>query len=56
MRKFRWRNVPLVVVGAAVWVELFLRWPLEAVVLLLAVGGWWDYMRRRGKLKPPSSY
>jgi hypothetical protein len=48
--------VPLVVVGAAVWVELFLRWPLEAVVLLLAVGGWWDYMRRRGKLKPPSSY
>ena len=46
--------VPLVVVGAVVWMELFLRWPLESVVLLLALGGWWDYMRRRAKLKPPS--
>jgi hypothetical protein len=46
--------VPLVLVGAAVWMELFLRWPLEAVILLLALGGWWDYFRRRAKLKPPS--
>jgi hypothetical protein len=45
--------VPLIVVGAAVWMELFLRWPLEAVIVLLALGGWWDYVRRRAKLKPP---
>ncbi len=40
-------------VGATVWMELFLRWPLEAVIVLLAMGGWWDYMRRRAKLRPP---
>jgi hypothetical protein len=34
--------------------ELFLRWPLEAVILLLALCGWWDYQRRRAKLRPPS--
>lgn len=46
-----WTVVGLVA-GAAVWFELFLRYPLYAVVLLAAIGGWWDYMRRRSKLKP----
>ena len=54
MRNFKWWSVPLVVVGAAVWLELFLRWQLESVVLLLAILGWRDYQRRRAKLKPPS--
>jgi hypothetical protein len=54
LRNFRWWSVPLVVVGAVVWLELFLRWQLESVVLLLAILGWWDYQRRRAKLKPPS--
>jgi len=53
VRNFKWWIVPLVLVGAAVWMELFLRWPLESVILLLALGGWWDYMRRRAKLRPP---
>jgi hypothetical protein len=53
VRNFKWWMVPLIVVGAAVWMELFLRWPLEAVIVLLALGGWWDYVRRRAKLKPP---
>jgi len=47
-----WRVVVAVAVGAAVWIELFLRYPLYSVVLLAAIGGWWDYMRRRSKLKP----
>jgi len=54
VRNLKWWIVPLAVVGAAVWIELVFHWPLEAVVLLLALGGWWDYMRRRAKLKPPS--
>ena len=44
----------IVLVGAAVWLELFLRWPLESMVLLLAGGGCWDYLRRRRKLNPPT--
>ena len=50
--RVNWRAAIAVVVGAAVWLELFLRYPLYAVVLLAAIGGWWDYMRRRSKLKP----
>jgi hypothetical protein len=53
LRNFRWWSVPLAVVGAAVWLQLFLLWPLESVVLLVALMGWWDYQRRRAKLKPP---
>jgi hypothetical protein len=54
VRKVNWWAVLVVLVGAGVWLELFLRWPLESVVLLVAIGGWWDYQRRRAKLKPPS--
>jgi hypothetical protein len=53
MRHFKWWIVPLVIAGALVWLELFLQAPLYAVVLLLALLGWGDYMRRRAKLKPP---
>jgi hypothetical protein len=53
VRKVKWSVVAACLVGAWVWFELFLRWPLESVVLLVAVGGWWDYQRRRAKLKPP---
>lgn len=53
MRNVKWWAVLAFVAGAVVWLELFLRWPLESVVLLAAVGGWWDYQRRRAKLKPP---
>jgi hypothetical protein len=53
VRNVKWWVVVAVVVGAAAWLELFLRWPVESVVLLVAVGGWWDYQRRRAKLKPP---
>jgi hypothetical protein len=53
VRKINWWAVLVVLVGAGVWLELFLRWPLESVVLLVAIGGWWDYQRRRAKLKPP---
>ena len=52
MRKIKWWVI--VLLGAVVWLELFLRWPLEAIVLLVAIGGWWDYQRRRAKLHPPS--
>jgi hypothetical protein len=48
----RWPTVLALIVGGAVWLELFLRYPLYSVVLLAAIGGWWDYMRRRSKLKP----
>jgi hypothetical protein len=51
VRYIKWGAI--VLVGAAVWVELFLRWHLESVVLLMAGAGWWDYMRRRRKLRPP---
>ena len=51
MRKLKWWGI--VLPGTVVWLELFLRWPLEAIVLLVAIGGWWDYMRRRAKLHPP---
>lgn len=54
VRKINWWAVLVVLVGAGVWLELFLRWPLESVVLLVAIGGWWDYQRRRSKLKPPN--
>ena len=54
MRNVKWWSVLLVLLGAAVWLELFLSWPIGSVVLLVAVGGWWDYQRRRAKLKPPS--
>jgi hypothetical protein len=50
--RVNWRAAIAVVGGVAVWLELFLRYPLYAVVLLAAIGGWWDYMRRRSKLKP----
>lgn len=53
MRRFKWWMVPVVVLGALVWLEFFLQWPLEAVVLLMAFLGWGDYMRRRAKLNPP---
>jgi hypothetical protein len=53
VRKVNWMFVLVVVVGTAVWLESFLRWPLESVLVLLAIGGWWDYQRRRSKLKPP---
>ena len=52
MPDVRWWMVLLVLGGAAVWLVLFLQWPLEAIVVLVAVGGWWDYQRRRSKLKP----
>ena len=52
MRKLKWWGI--VLAGAAVWLELFLRWQLESILLLIAIGGWWDYMRRRAKLHPPS--
>jgi hypothetical protein len=48
----RW-VVNAVLLGAVVWLQLFAEWPVESVVLLAAVGGWWDYQRRRAKLKPP---
>ena len=47
-----WPVVLGVIAGAAVWLELFLRYPLYSIILLAAIGGWWDYMRRRSKLKP----
>jgi hypothetical protein len=50
--RVNWRVVIGVIAAAAVWLELFIRYPLYSVVLLVAVGGWWDYMRRRSKLKP----
>jgi hypothetical protein len=53
VRNVNWLGVLLVVVGGAVWLEAFLRWPLESVIVLIAAGGWWDYQRRRSKLKPP---
>jgi hypothetical protein len=53
VRNVKWWVVVAVLAGAMAWLELFLRWPLESVVLLAAVGGWWDYQRRRAKLKPP---
>lgn len=53
VRNLKWWVVLAFVVGAVVWLELFVRWPLESVVLLAAVGGWWDYQRRRAKLRPP---
>jgi hypothetical protein len=52
VNRTNWTRVAAVLIGAAVWVEVFLRYPLYAVILLAAVGGWWDYMRRRSKLKP----
>jgi hypothetical protein len=51
VRKVKW--LLIVPVGAALWLEMFLWRPLEAVILLLAIFGWWDYMRRRAKLRPP---
>ena len=51
MRYVKWGAI--VLVGAVAWLELFIRWPLESVILLLAAGAWWDYMRRRAKLRPP---
>ena len=53
VRNVNWWAVLAVLVGAVVWLLLFLEWPVESVVLLAAVGGWWDYQRRRAKLKPP---
>jgi hypothetical protein len=52
VRHVNWIAVVLVIVGGAAWLELFVRDPLYAVILLAAVGGWWDYQRRRSKLKP----
>ena len=43
--RVNWRVVITIAVGAAVWLELFLRYPLYSVVLLAVIGGWWDYMR-----------
>lgn len=54
VRNAKWWNVLVVLLGTLGWLELFLRWPMESVVLLVAIGGWWDYQRRRAKLKPPS--
>jgi hypothetical protein len=53
VRQFKWWMLPVVLVGALVWLELFLQRPLEAVILLVAIMGWGDYRRRRAKLKPP---
>lgn len=53
MRQFKWWIVPVGLVGVLVWLDVFIQWPLEGVVLLLAFLGWSDYMRRRAKLKPP---
>lgn len=53
VRRFKWWTVPVVIVGILLWLELFLLRPLESVVLLLALLGWGDYLRRRAKLKPP---
>jgi hypothetical protein len=52
VNRVNWLLVLAAIAGAAVWLEFFLRYPLYAVVLLAAIGGWWDYMRRRSKLKP----
>jgi hypothetical protein len=52
VNRVNWRFVLAVLAGGAVWLELFLRYPLYSVILLAAVAGWWDYMRRRSKLKP----
>jgi hypothetical protein len=49
----KWWAVLALAAGAVLWLELFLGWPVESVILLAAVGGWWDYQRRRAKLKPP---
>jgi hypothetical protein len=53
VRRFKWWIVPVAIVGILMWLELFLLWPLQAVVLLLALLGWGDYLRRRARLKPP---
>ena len=50
--RVNWSVVLTGIVGTAVWVELFLRNPRYLVVLLAAIGGWWDHMRARSKLKP----
>ena len=52
VNRVNWTAVAAVVMGGAVWLELFLRYPLYSIILLAAIGGWWDYMRRRSKLKP----
>ena len=51
MRYIKWGAI--VLLGGVVWGEIFLQYPVQAVVLLAVGGGLWDYMRRRGKLKPP---
>jgi len=53
LRRVKWWVVLLVPACAVVWLEAFLRYPVDAVIALMAVAGWWDYMRRRQKLKPP---
>ena len=53
VRRFKWWIVPVAIAGILMWLELFLLWPLQSVVLLLALLGWGDYLRRRARLKPP---
>jgi hypothetical protein len=52
VHRANWWFVIAVVGGTAAWLELFLRYPLYSVILLAAIAGWWDYIRRRSKLKP----
>jgi len=51
VNRVNWTVVAAVVIGGAVWLELFLQYPVYSIVALAAIGGWWDYMRRRAKLK-----
>lgn len=51
MRNVKWVLIGLL--GAVVWLEVFVRSPLASIVLLVAAAGVWDYLRRRARLRPP---
>ena len=53
VRRVKWWVIVFVPAAAVVWLEAFLRYPVDAVIALMAIGGWWDYQRRRAKLKRP---
>lgn len=51
MRNIKWVLIGLL--GAVVWLEVFVLSPVASMVLLAAAAGWADYLRRRARLRPP---
>jgi hypothetical protein len=51
VRNIKW--VAIGVLGAVVWLEVFIVSPVASVLLIVAAAGWWDYQRRRARLRPP---